>query len=524
MLYSGSEGGADRVKITTERLPESRVLLQIEVDPERLEKAMNQAYRRVVNRARIPGFRTGKAPRAMVERYLGRETILNEALDKLVPEVYEEAVEQEGIHPIDQPQLEMPQFDPVIVKYTIPVRPTIELGDYRAIRIEPETVTVDEHLVNDTIDQLRHRYATVEPVERPVELGDLVRVDLKTTTDGEVYFDHKDAEFEATQEDTRNLPGLAEGVVGMQRGEQREFSIDVPADATGTTLAGKHVTYAAQLHEVKVEHLPELNDEFASTVGEGFATMEALRSKLYGDAKERAETEAKQRYVQKIIDTLMAGTTFEFPSILVEREIDRMIREQGNIGDSKQAMDHFLAALGKSEAEYRDQLRPDAIERVKRSLVLSQFVEDEGIEVSHEEVDADIERMASDAGLSGDQIRQVFGGDSGHLVLERSLLTRKAHDRLTEIAEGKPLPPRPEFASDTTTTDDAAEPEAETAASEPAATAQQEGAAPGAEEAPAVGESDSSAATAPEVGEPDASSAAPEVGESDSPPAVPETT
>ena len=138
------------MKITTERLPESRVLLQVEVDPERLEKAMNQAYRRVVNRARIPGFRPGKAPRAMVERYLGRETLLNEALDKLVPEVYEEAVEQEGIDPIDQPELEMPQLDPVIVKATIPVRPTVDLGDYRAIRIDPEAVSVDEHLVDQT--------------------------------------------------------------------------------------------------------------------------------------------------------------------------------------------------------------------------------------------------------------------------------------------------------------------------------------------------------------------------------------
>ena len=144
MLYSDSEGGTGQVKITTERLPESRVLLQIEVDPERLEKAMNQAYRRVVTRARIPGFRPGKAPRAMVERYLGRETLLQEALDRLVPEVYDEALKSEGIDAIDQPELEMPQLEPVIVKATIPVRPTIELGEYRAIRIEPETVSVAE--------------------------------------------------------------------------------------------------------------------------------------------------------------------------------------------------------------------------------------------------------------------------------------------------------------------------------------------------------------------------------------------
>ena len=455
------------MKITTERLPESRVLLQVEVDPERLEKAMNKAYRKVAGKARIPGFRPGKAPRAMVERYLGRETILHEALDELVPEVYEEAIQSEDIHPIDQPDLEMPQFDPPIVKYTIPVRPTIDLGDYRAVRIEPEEVSVDEHLIDDTIENLRHRYATVEPVERAVEPGDLVRVDLKTTADGEVYFDHKDAEFEASEDDTRNLPGLADGIIGMQRGDEREFSIDVPEDAKGTTLAGKHVTYEAKLHDVKVEHLPELNDEFAGTVGEGFATVEALRSKLYGDAKERAENEAKQRYVEKVLDALTEGATFEYPNVLVEREIDRMVREQGNQNDSKQAMDRFLAMIGKTEQEYRDGFREQAAERVKRSLALSQFVEDEGIAVAPEEVDADIERMAADAGLSGDQIREIFGGDSGREVLERSLLTRKANDRMVEMAEGKELPPRPE--KETSKAAEAPAGEAPAATAEPSA-------------------------------------------------------
>ena len=118
--------------------------------------------------------------------------------------------------------------------------------------MDPETVTVAEDLVDDTVEQLRHRYATVEPVERPVETGDLVRVDLKTTANDEVYFDHKDAEFAVTHEDTANLPGLAEGLVGVGKGESKEYSTDVPEDATGTTLAGKHIVYTVQVHEIKL--------------------------------------------------------------------------------------------------------------------------------------------------------------------------------------------------------------------------------------------------------------------------------
>jgi trigger factor len=447
------------VKITSERLPESRVLLEIEVDPERLEKAMNQAYRRVVTRARIPGFRPGKAPRAMVERYLGRETLLQEALDKLVPEVYEEAIEQEGIHPIDQPDLEMPQLDPVVVKATVPVRPTIDLGDYRSLRLDPEPVTLDEHVVDETIEQLQHRYATVEPVDRPVELGDLVRADLKTTADGEVYFDHKDAEFAVTTEDTTNLPGLAEGLVGMTRGEQREFSVDVPEDSAGTTLAGKHVTYEATIHEIKVEHLPELNDEFAGMVGEGFATMEALRAKLYADAQQRAENEAKRGYEQKVLDALVTGATFEYPPVLIEREIDRLIRERTQLGDQRPAFERYLAAIGKTEQEYRDQFREEAAERVRRSLALSHFTEEEGLSATDADVDAEINEMIGDAGESADRIREIFGSESGRDVIERSVITRKAYDRLADIAGGKEVPPKPEKSSEEQTQTPAAESE-----------------------------------------------------------------
>jgi trigger factor len=432
------------VRITSERLPESRVLLEIEVDNERLEKAMNQAYRRVVNRARIPGFRPGKAPRAMVERYLGRETLLSEALDRLVPEVYEEALEQEGIDAIDRPELEMPQTDPVIVKATVPVRPKIDLGDYRSIRIDPEATTVDGNIVDQTIDQLQHRYATVEPVDRPVEQGDIVRVDLKTTADGEVYFDHKDAEFAVTPEDTANLPELASRLIGMSRGDQKSFSVDVPEDATGTTLAGKHVEYEVQIHEIKVEHLPELNDEFAGMVGEGYPTMEALRAKLQTDATERAENEARRRFEQKALDALVAGTTYEYPTVLVEREIDRAVRENSSFGNDHAALHRYLEAIGKTEEEYREGFRGDAVERVKRSLALSQFTDEEGIVAGEEEVNAEIEKMAADSGSSSERIRELFGGDSGREVIERSLLTRRAYERLADIAEGKPVPPKPE--------------------------------------------------------------------------------
>jgi trigger factor len=435
-----NEDGADSVKVTTEELPQRQVLLQIEVDPERLEKAMDQAYRRVASRARVPGFRPGKAPRMIVERYLGRETLLHEALDSLVPEVYKEAIEQEGIKPVDQADFEFPQLEPVIVKATIPVEPRIDLGDYHALRIDAEQVTTDEKVVDDALEQLRHRYATVEPVQRSVQMGDLVRANVRAMVDGRVIYDQRDAEFPVSVEATAGLTGLAEHLVGMERGAKAEFAVEVPADAEEDAdthpYAGKSIVYTVQLHEIKEERLPELNDDFAQQVGEGFPTLQALRERLRNDARVRAETEAKRRYEQKALDALVERATVEYPPILLDREIDTLIRERVPDGGQRQALQRHLAAIGKSESEYRDEILPLAADRLVRSLVLGQLAEDEKLTVAPDEIDTEVEQIGAETGTEGERLRELLGGDAARRVLERSLLTRKSYERLAAIASG----------------------------------------------------------------------------------------
>lgn len=422
--------------------------LEIEVEPERLERAMDQAYRRVVGRARIPGFRPGKAPRPMVERYLGRDTLLQEAFDRLVPEVYEEALEQEGIDAIGQPDLEFPQMEPPVIKATVPIRPSIDLGDYRSVRVEPEAVTVDEEMISSTLDQLRHRYATIEPVERPVQLGDLVRADVRVSAEDSTVYEENDDEFRVMPEMTAGLPGLVEGMVGMERGAEREFNVDVSEDSPQKVLAGKTVTYVVRVHEVKEEILQELNDEFASQVGEGFPNMEALRQRLHDDARARLEEAARDRDQQKALDALVAGATVEYPEVLVDREVENVLRDRmPQQGDQRQAMQRYLAQVGKSEAEIKEELRPVATERVLRSLVLSQFADAEQIEVPPEEVDAEIERLAGEMGGVGDQFRQVFSSENGKRSLENSIRTRRSFDRLAEIASGRAAEVAPEPAA-----------------------------------------------------------------------------
>lgn len=427
------------MKVTTEELPERRVLLQIEVDPERLEKAMDQAYRRVVTHARIPGFRPGKAPRMMVERYLGRETLLHEALDRLVPEVYKEALDQEGIEAVAEPDFEFPQLEPVVLKVTVPLRPKIDLGDYRSIRVEPEAITVSDQDVESELEHLRGHFATVEPVQRPVQAGDFIRADIRGTVDGETMVDAKDAEIRVNPETLAGLPGLADNLIGAERGATKEFSVEVPENAEGEDklFAGKTIEYAVRIHEVKEESLPDLNDEFAKQAGEGFANLGALRDRLRSDLQTRRETEAKEQYQGKVLDALVGGATVEYPPVLLDHEIDALIRERFPDANQRPALQRYLSMLNKSEEELRDEFRPAASERLVRSLVLGQFTETEGTKVGPEEIDAELERMTAGGGASADQIREIFGGDAGRRVLERSLLSRKSYDRLADIAMGR---------------------------------------------------------------------------------------
>jgi trigger factor len=432
------------LNITAERIPESQVLLTIEVDPERVEKSMERAYRKVVPRVRVPGFRPGKAPRSVLERHVGRESLLHEALDLLVPEIVEEAIKEQDLQIVDRPDLEIASLNPVVIKATVPVRPTIDLGDYRELRLEPETVETDETEADRSIDSLRRRYATIEPVERPVQEGDRVRVNLSGEVEGKRAQNFEDAEIAVRAEALATIPGVFEKIQGMSKGETVTFEAELPEDYGRSDLAGKTITYTLEVLDVKEEVLPELDDDFAAQVGEGFASMQALRERLETDIRTRNEEEAKRKLQDQALDALVNNATMEFPPQLVEREVEHMLRDltrQGQQGGDPRAMDRFLQAVGRSEGALREQFRPSAIDRVKRSLALSTLAESEGIEITPAEIEAELDTMSGQSEQAA-QIRAIFDTPSGREMIERQLHSRRTLERLTQIVTGQaPEPP-----------------------------------------------------------------------------------
>lgn len=429
------------VKVTKEKIPESQIVLTIEVPQERLEGALDSAYRRLARRAKIPGFRPGKAPRALVERHYGREALVDEALDRLVPEVYREAVESdEEIEPIGLPRLEVETVEPLVVRATIPVKPTVELGDYRSVRVERPQVEVDPERVERVLEDLRRRYATLEPVDRPVQWGDVVRADLRAEASGRTIVDEEDVEFKLIEGRVVSLPGFAERIVGATKGSTLEFDLTIPDDIADERLAGKPAHYRVAINEVKQEILPDFNDDFAREVGEGFPSLQALRERIEADIRAGEEARAEREYQERILDELLKRATIEYPPVLLDREMDHLIRDHLGHDVERPDFERYLQRIGKTEEQFLAELRPIADDRVRRSLVLTAVAEAERIEVSDAEIDAEIDRLAASSGADPAELRRMFDNEGGLRSVRNSLLTRKTLDRLMAIASGQAEP------------------------------------------------------------------------------------
>lgn len=437
--------------VTTERLPRSIVALEIEVDDERLEAQMDKAVRRLSQRVRIPGFRPGKAPRMVVERTLGRPALLQEALEQLLPDVYNEAIETEDIQAIGQPEFDLKSTEPLVVSATVPVRPTVDLGDYRSLRApRPEPEPIDE-TVEESLTELRRRYATLDPVDRPIQWGDTIRADVTVSVEGQTEPPHVEegAEFGVNEGSVVSLPGFLEHLIGLERGGPYEIEFALPEDYPATDLAGKTAHYTVTVHEVKKQVLPDLDDDFAKSLDEeGIETVEQLRERIVQNVEAAAKARADNAYREEVLDLLVASANLDYPDILVEREIDRMVdRESNHQAHTREDLDRWLQTIGRTEEEVRDSLRAQADLAVRRALVLGELADREEITVPDEEISAQIDQMASQFNIQmnaqdgedggeqqRDAIRAIFDTEETRSTLSNELLTSKTLQRLEEIA------------------------------------------------------------------------------------------
>lgn len=450
------------MKVTAERLPDSQILLQIEVDPERVQKSVERAYRRLSERINVPGFRRGKAPRHLVERMVGREALVADGIELLVPEVYREAVKETGIRPLDdpefdigQPDLEKATTEPLLIKATVPVEPTVSLGDYRSVKLARVPVDVTSQMVNETIDSMRERAASWDPVDRAARAGDLIVVDVEgrvgvapalyspegrallSASGGEVVFNETRAKVVLDPERGGPTPEFHRELVGLVAEADKIFQIAVPADYADKKLASQTVTFKAHVYEVKEKKLPELDDDFAKSLGGEWESLEALRSQVEQSLRSRLEHEAQHHFEESLIREAAERSSVELPPALVNREVDRLVRTlQNNLRQQRLELGQYLKMLSKSEAAYREELRPRAIENLKTYLVLREIGKAEGIQVGDEDVEQEIARVTESLEeRRAKDVREALARPSERADIEFNLWQRKVVERLGEHAQ-----------------------------------------------------------------------------------------
>jgi trigger factor len=424
------------LKVTREKVENSQAFITIEMEPAEMEHGMEHSYQHLVAKANIPGFRKGKAPRAVVERHLGRGRLLEEAIDHLIPEAYENACKEQSIEPYARPQVEITQADPLIFKAVVPLAPTVEPGDYQSIRITPEQVEIKEENIDAVIEQLRHQHATWEPVDRPLAFNDMAVIDINGTIDEKPYVKKAAAQYQVLGEAITPAPGFAAQIVGMKKEEEKEFSLTLPADFPGKELAGKEAHFKVRLHEVKEEKLPELNDEFPALIYAEFKTLAALRDEVAKNLKLRAEEQSRMDLEEKVIQAAMEKAKIEYPPVLVDMEIERILNEQvRQLQMSGRGMDEYLRSINKTPEQLQEDVRPVATKNVAASLLLGKVAEAEKIEVSESDIDQRLDNMVLGVDENKKaEMRKLFDNPQTRASLKQSLLARRTIECLADIA------------------------------------------------------------------------------------------
>ena len=425
------------MKVTREKTEDCQAFLTIEMEPVEVEESLEKSYHRLAKKTNIPGFRKGKAPRAVLERHIGKEGLLREALDSLLPQAYEKAIKEQEIEAIAHPNIEVTQTDPVVFKATVPLSPTVKLGDYHHIQVTPmQPVELSDDDVNAVIEQLRHQQAAWEPVERPVGFGDLVVLDIESDIENKPFINQKEVQYQVLRDLSSPVPGFAEQLPGMKRGEDKEFKLPFPPDHPRGELAGKEPSFKVRVIEIKQEKLPELNDTFARQTNPDFATMDSLQEQVATNLRLGAEERARADFDERIAEAVVGITELEFPPILVETEIEHLVKEESRrfrMGGTD--LEEYLKTINKTGEQLREELRSLAVKRVTHSLVLGKIAEGEKIEASHAEISAEIDNMTKNTTENKDKVKEMLNTPQAHASIKQLLIRRKTIQYLAEIAK-----------------------------------------------------------------------------------------
>jgi len=420
--------------------------LVVEVEPENLDKFKKRAARKISERGKIPGFRPGKAPYHMVVQNYGEQAIIEQAVDYFIDAEYSNILKEADVNPGASGRLEtIESLDPLKLIFMVPLAPEVDLGDIHSLRMPYEWSEPDQTEVDKAIEDLRQMYATTENVEREAQTGDYVMVDIKSETP-EVNRPGFAAFIRAEPRDTEwPYNGFANELVGLKPNDSKTIKHTFPEDWEVEELKGKEVEMELTVKTVRAVTLPELDDEFAKTVGAG-ETLDALKESVAKDVENRSKADYDDKYFVDLIEKIKEGATFKYHEHSLEHEGEHVLEELGQrLGQQNKDLDTYFKMRNTTREQFiEDEVKPVAKKRFERSLILDEIVRSEKLEVDNTALDAEFNNMLSSLTMQGMDFNKVRGGKKGQQQLAQAIamdsanrvLTRNALEMLKSIATG----------------------------------------------------------------------------------------
>ena len=413
----------------------NEVKLEITIEAEKFENAIKKVYFQNAKYFNIPGFRKGKAPQAIVEKYYGKEIFYEDAFNDIASEEYEKAVEENKLEVVSRPKIDvvtMEKGQDVVFTAIVSTKPEVELGKYKGIEIEKIEYNVEDSDIESNLKQMQEKNARVISIETPVENGNIAVIDFEGFVDGKAFEGGKGENYSLEIGSGSFIPGFEDQVIGMKIDEEKDINVKFPEEYFSKDLAGKDATFKVKVHEIKKKELPELDDEFAKDVSE-FDTLEELKNsikqRLINENVQKAKYE-KEDAVMKVVTSQMKA---DIPEGMIDIEVDNMVKDmEQRMSYQGLKLEQYLKMLNKTEAEFRKEFEPQAIEAIKSRLALEAIIKNEKIEASEREVKDKLEEMAKNYGKTAEELEK---NDNIKEYIKQGIENEKAIELLVENAK-----------------------------------------------------------------------------------------
>ncbi|MDA1278722.1 MAG: trigger factor [Chloroflexi bacterium] len=423
------------MKVTRDDAENRQAILHIEVEDDRVERHLQRAHQKVAARVNIPGFRKGKAPRRIVEQFVGREYLLDEAMETLVPEAVGVAVKESDIESTHTPpRVNVVERHPVVkIDATVALPPVAKLGDYTKLKFDQQLEQVTEDKIEDQIAQILESQATWEPVTRASKMDDLLTINAKGLVEGKDFANVDGGDYLVTSGSMNPVPGFAEQLTDLKEGDTKEFDLPIPEDYPNEEYAGKTATFSVDVITVKKKNLPELNDELAASLGENFKTVAELRTRISENLEAQAKNDLRRSLEQKIVDALVDGAVFEISPMIIDHEAEHVLEDQQQqLARYNIDFRQYIQGMGKTTEEVVSEAKDSAELRLKRSLVIDTLADADNTTITDEQIAEEIALMKEQPQYANEDLDKDETRDAIRRVLRR----RAAIDNVIEIANG----------------------------------------------------------------------------------------